>query len=296
MYDRFSFNEIYQKKNRPLVLDGAVGSYLQSEIKSESSPLWSSELNFTHSEEVIKLHKKYINAGAEIITTNTFRTNPLAIKESSKQNQDFNLVNHSVKLALEARDDKDVLIAGSNAPAEDCYQTARTISKNELMDNHYSHIEQLWSYGVDFILNETMSHFDEIEIVSKYCFENKVPYIVSLYLNEKLKLLSGEDLFETLKFISDYSPIAIGINCIAPSLFQKIDLSKMTKTKFGFYLNCGSGNVTDEIITCGISPGEYVEEIKKYKDYNPVFIGSCCGSSPEHTKAIRKYVDEVYSN
>jgi len=73
--------------NRPLILDGAMGSMLQSlNVKSKGS-LWMSYANIEDPEKVYSIHKKYIDAGADIITTNTFRTNPAALKDFTKIKQ-----------------------------------------------------------------------------------------------------------------------------------------------------------------------------------------------------------------
>ena len=296
MSTRQSFFELYEKKKRPLILDGAIGSLLQSKLKSKHTSLWSSELNVTNSQEITELHRSYIDAGADIITTNTFRTNPYAVKTSRKNYEIKKLVEDSVSIAISARDSRDILIAGSNAPAEDCYQKERNVSLSELKENHEQHIETLWNGGVDLILNETMSHKDEIEIVSKYCNERSIPYITSLYLTDDLQLLSGESFYEIITFVTEYSPIAIGVNCISPSLFNRIELDRLVSLNFGFYLNCGSGNVNDRDITCGISADDYLDEVKSHLKYDPVFVGSCCGSNPDHTRAIKEYFDEFYSD
>ena len=158
--------------NRPLILDGAMGSMLQSlKVKAKGS-LWMSNANIESPERVIEVHKEYIAAGADIITTNTFRTNPAALNEFSEIDQN-KFVKESVALALQARKDLPILVAGSNAPAEDCYQEERTISKKELSHNHKKHIDLLMSAGCDFILNETQSHTDEIKIIAQYCNQQK---------------------------------------------------------------------------------------------------------------------------
>lgn len=288
----YSFEEYARSKKRPLILDGAIGSILQ--IESEKSPLWSSLLNITEPEKVIDLHKQYINAGADIITTNTFRTNPSSLANTNLIITDYELVKISVELAIKARENKNILIAGSNAPAEDCYQPERTISQIELEENHRQHINNLWESGVDFILNETFSHLDEIDFVCKHCSQNSIPYIISLYLAENIELLDGSKLSTAIKNILPFKPLAIGINCVSPNTFELIDFGIFKNIGWGFYLNCGSGNVTDEVISCGISPTDYAETAKKYLRYNPIFIGSCCGSSPEHTKFLREAIDEIY--
>lgn len=296
MSSKFSFSEIQKKRKRPLILDGATGAILQNDLNEPTSPLWTSKLTLTKPQKVIDLHKSYIDAGADIITTNTFGTNPTAIRLAGSNFDSKKLVRESVKLAGEARGDSEILIAGSNPPAEDCYKQARSISEEELYANHESHIDYLWESGVDFILNETMSHFDEIRAVIRICTLKNIPFIISLYLDDDLELLRGGTLFDSMVYIQEFTPIALGINCIYPAVFEKIDLQRVSKLKWGFYLNCGSGNVTDSVIECGVSPSDYTNEIKKYIKYNPVFIGSCCGSNPSHTKAIKDYLDEIYSN
>src|SRR5690606_37986424 len=105
-----------------------------------------------------------------------------------------NFVRKSVTIAIEARDNLPVLIAGSNAPAEDCYQAERTLSKKDITYNHHKHIDLLMNAGCDFVLNETQSHIDEILIICKYCRKENIPFVISLFFNDELKLLSGEKL------------------------------------------------------------------------------------------------------
>lgn len=296
MSERKSVLEFYESKNRPLILDGAIGSHLQNILSDKNNSLWSSSLNISDPDKVSELHSKYINAGAEIITTNTFRTNPTAYHGKQIRISNEELVKKSAKLAIQSRGEKNILIAGSNAPAEDCYQIERKISHDELYINHLHHIEYLWKSGVDFILNETFSHFDEIKIVCELCDQQNIPFILILYLNDDLQILSDEFLYDVIEYITQFSPIAIGINCISPATFRKIEFDKLHAIRWGFYLNCGAGKVTDEIIECGVSPKEYATIIQNNLQYNPLFIGSCCGSSPTHTAAIKEILDEVYRN
>lgn len=269
-----------------------MGSYLQQKGIKSHPQLWMSFANLTHPEEVIKAHQAYIKAGADIITTNTFRTNPISIINSTDKINNFDFVQKSVKLAKSAVGDKNILIAGSNPPAEDCYQVKRTISKKEIESNHAEHIEYLINSGCDFILNETQSHLDEILFIAKFCNINSIPYIMSLFFTNELKLLSGENLFEVIKIVEEFNPLAIGLNCVSPKIFQKTFRQINRDKPWGFYLNCGSSTFNNENITCGISPIKYSEEIGKYLKKTPVFIGTCCGSSPSHTKELKKLLDE----
>ena len=284
------FSEAREAK-RPLIIDGAMGSLLQQKGFESSGASWMTEVNENNPEKIVKIHKEYISAGADIITTNTFRTNPAAFDKTEEINIP-RYVRNAVKLAKEAVGNSSVAIAGSNPPAEDCYQSERLINNKKLELNHHNHIDLLINSGVDFILNETFSHLDEIKLVCDYCSSNNIPYIISLYLNDELCLLSGETLENTLILIKEHNPLAIGLNCISPEHFEKAFKKMDIKYNWGFYLNCGfdEHNVND--ITCRVSPKDYGKIVKKYLEYQPSFIGACCGSTPEHIETIKRILDE----
>jgi len=289
-----------QKRNnvkRPLVLDGAMGTLLLSRGLEGDDVLWTSILNLYSPTEVEKVHKEYIEAGADIITTNTFRTNPAAVEQSNYQIEVKEFVKKSVSLALHASEGTDVLIAGSNAPAEDCYQKEITLPRHKIEYNHAKHIELLWENGVDFILNETHSHLSEIEFVSRFCDANRLPFVTSIFFDSDFKLLSGEPLKAAVETVLSYSPVAVSFNCIKPEHFKKYDWQSF-RFPWGFYFNCGKSEHTEKEITGTLSPKEYVEQIEPLltADKEIVFVGSCCGSTPQHTKAIKEFLYERFKN
>jgi homocysteine S-methyltransferase len=285
----------YNNLKRPLLLDGAMGTLLKNSSSKFPDNLWSSSVNLTNPGKVINLHKKYVEAGADIITSNTFRTNPNAFRYTGIEISNKELVSKSIGLCSSAIGEKEIIIAGSNAPAEDCYQKERLISKNDLEFNHKMHIEFLWRSGCDIIWNETQSHWDEIKLICEFCYNNKIPYAINLFFTEELKLLSGEPLNETIELINEYSPDCIGFNCIKPVTFKNfIQMQLMLNFHFGFYLNCGKGNVSDNTIECGINSYDYSNIVKEYFPLSPVFVGSCCGSDPSHTKSLRELIDELH--
>jgi len=280
-----------KEKGKPLILDGAMGSMLQQNGFTAHPDLWMSKLNLTNANIIFNVHKSYINAGADIITTNTFRTNPAAF-EGAGYPYDSKYVREAVNIAKDASKNTSVIIAGSNPPAEDCYQKQRKISNKLLEINHTNHIDLLIDNGVDFILNETQSHFDEIKIICEHCTRYNIPYILSFYFDENLTILSGEHLNYILKYSADHNPLAIGFNCIAPILFKSMLRNINPTGNWGFYLNCGSGNPQDENIKCGISPIEYSGMVGETFKYEPSFVGACCGSNPNHIKEIKKLYEK----
>jgi S-methylmethionine-dependent homocysteine/selenocysteine methylase len=205
-------------------------------------------------------------------------------------------VKASVQLAKDAAEGQNVLIAGSNAPAEDCYQVERTISKKELEYNHKQHIDELMKNGCDFVLNETQSHFDEIKIICDYCYKQNIPFILSLLVTNKMELLSGENILDVIKFVIDRNPLSIGFNCISPNVFKSLIQRLKLNFNWGMYLNLGLGNYRSRKLVAAISPDGYADFIRQYLVKKPSFIGGCCGSNPNHIKKIKVMLDGNISN
>jgi len=286
-FNLFSFSK---RIDRPLILDGAMGSLLESKGLTSNDPSWSAKINLSHPDKVLKIHLDYIEAGADIITTNTFRTNPYSLNQIGVLDYK-KFVKQAVNIAKDAVDKKNVLIAASNPPAEDCYQRQRKATKKELELNHCLHIETLYEYGSHFILNETQSHFDEIKIICEFCSKNRIPFVISLYFDEDLKILSGEKIQEVINFIIQYEPLSIGFNCITNSLLTLLlkNFNFNLNFNWGFYLNLFDHKKNDKnFYSFNFS---YSQLIKDKINLKPSFIGACCGSSPEDIKSLKEFLD-----
>ena len=144
---RIDLVQKYKSRNLPLVLDGAMGSLLQQKGLPSDKYLWYSKQNMDNPDIVRNIHLEYIDAGADIITTNTFRTNPAALKLSGYNIDLKSFVKSGVDIADSARGNEEIIIAGSNTSAEDCYQIERTISNRTLELDHKYHIDLLIDNG-----------------------------------------------------------------------------------------------------------------------------------------------------
>ena len=281
--------------NKPLLLDGALGTYLLKNNAGFDKYLWTSQTAVENPLLLEKVHREYIVSGADIITANTFRTNPAAAENSKYSSELLVRRNFEILKSCLSATDK-VLLAGSNAPAEDCYREDRTLSRKELEYNHHKHISLLMENGADFILNETQSHFDEIKIICSYCHKENIPFGLSIYFKQYDKLLSGENLFDTINYIADNNPLFISFNCISFERLSELFSIYTPVNNWGFYLNCGKSSPESGVIDNIINPEEYVQLCKPFFDKSPAIAGSCCGSTPEHTKFLREYIDERYNN
>lgn len=287
-----NLEKISDEIKRPLILDGAMGSLLQQRNVNLHPVLWASSALLTHPQEVLKIHKEYISSGCDIITTNTFRTNPHAVNISGVQIESKELAARAIDLAKNAKGSSDIIIAGSNAPAEDCYQREVTLWRSQIIENHKRHIEYLLEGGVDFILNETHSHLEEIKIVCDICSEMNAPFVISLFFDDNLNLLSGETLNDAVELVLEYSPLAVGFNCVKPEYFRKYYSCCEPDFNWGFYLNCGKEDYSDNKMDTCLLPQEYVNEVKELVNGKTLFIGACCGSNPKHINELRRIFDE----
>lgn len=300
-----------RKFNRPFILDGGVGCIVQAKYPQlYHHGIWMNRALTEYPEFIQNLHLDYINAGADIITTFTFRTNPysLGLYDEQKHTSE-EMVKIAVDLCIEARkkakeNKNPVLIAGSNTTMVDCYYGILKDIKDEVIySNHQVHMENLLKAGCDFILNETFGHLREIEIVCDICQKKNIPQVISLYCDENLRMLSGEPLQEVIDIVKKYKPLAISFNCIKYSTMKKILREvKLREMVWGCYINCGDekmqetyaqldGEVDAHVLDFAISPEElktFVEDVCIQQKLKPGFIGSCCCSYPAHTAKIQE--------
>jgi homocysteine S-methyltransferase len=288
---KLQFRELL-RKDKPLLLDGAVGSTLLEIAGAPDPVLWTSHLNFTSPALVRRMHEAYAAAGADSITTNTFRTNYLAWKSSGSDIEYSAFVSAGVRPALEVKKlYPNLLIAGSNAPAEDCYQAQRTVSTEDLLKNHEMHCAALLDAGVDFLLHETQSHLDEIELLCRLSDGLDAAYALSLYVTDALCLLSGEPLAVAMERLEAYAVDLLCFNCLSPETFARLCRSVPMPERWGFYLNCGTGNFETGQISGCLSPDAYEKVAAKGLLYKPSLIGGCCGTTAQHITKLRSLLD-----
>jgi homocysteine S-methyltransferase len=283
------------QQNEPLVLDGATGTEINRRGIETTLPLWSAGALQTHPDVVRDIHTDYLRAGADIITTNTFRTHAHNL-ESTEEARQMTLL--AVQLAQEAIAElgRTAFIAGSIAPLEDCYSPELTPSEIYCQREHARMVKNLADASVDFLLIETMHTIHETKAAAKAAYEAEIPFVVSFILNNVGQLLSGESLQKAVREIMPFEPAAFMVNCIpvkqiVPALRA---LQELTNLPIGAYGNMGivdesSGWAIDEDLT----PAHYCHRVEAWLDLGAKIIGSCCGSNPEHTQALRELVDNI---
>ena len=299
-----TYNLIKQRleNNDTIILDGAIGAELEKKGAKMHKDLWCGTCSIESPDLVKKVHEEYILAGADIITTNTYATTPIAMKQYGFNDQinDFN--KKSVQLAKEAvkNSNKDVAIAGSVSTFGSLYKYGLEAMKPGFKEQ----LKILSSEGVDLIILEAMSsQADIVETIIECSLESKLPVWLSIscVIDDKTnKLMLGyndtvdsdtnvyED-FETS--INSFSKIHDGPILIAHSDIKVTGQAvKIAKKKFngvlGAYPNRGHYEKPHWKFIDNITPSEYLENARSWVKNGAQIIGGCCGVGVEEIKAI----------
>lgn len=271
------------------IMDGAMGSELIKRGLVLSEHVWSADANITKPNMVEKIHREYVGAGAEYITTNTFRTTPRAYMKTGVTNQ------QSVRMAkgslfkavaiAQSAAGSSAKIIGSIAPLEDCYSPGLFPGRESSVAEFSQLGKWLTAAGVDILLLETMNSIAETES-ALMGIENLAPPIwVSFVLKDENHLLSGNTIINALDVVKQYSVDCIMFNCnpLDRTLMAVEKLVDNCSNKWGVYPNLGIGDPSPygnihnyEKMDC------FRATMKKIIELEPHILGACCGSSPEH--------------
>ena len=175
-------------------MDGAMGTELMGRGVELPLPLWSAESNLTDPEVVSSIHQDYVDAGADIIGTNTFRTTTWTYRKANfspkrAQERARSSLMKAVELAQLAN---PKVLAGSITTIEDCYSPATFPGRSAAEDTYGENVEWFIESGVDVILFETMGHLDEIDVALESAKNEKI--WLSLIVKDGDHLLSGNPL------------------------------------------------------------------------------------------------------
>ena len=284
--------------NQIKLLDGAMGTQLLDSGLELPLPIWSGDINLTHPDYIEKIHKSYLNAGADILTTNTFRTTPRAYSKNgfSKDNaisRSHKSLDRAVELARKVASG-NTIIAGSIAPLEDCYEP-KLFPGCEKANEEFKELS-IWlqDAGVNMILFETMGCWLEIKSAILSTNDLKIPRWISLVLKDGNKLLDGTDLTKVLYNLLDFEIEMILLNCNpCNTTNEAIELIIENWTKsWGVYPNVGLSMPSKEgIIGDKLSVDGFIKQVNSYIDAGVSVLGACCGSNPSYIKAIRDLIN-----
>ena len=273
-----------------LVLDGATGTELERRGAAAALPLWSARALIEAPELVAAIHRDYVDAGADVITANTFRTQRRTLERGGAGERAEELTRSAVEIARraarEGATDREVFVVGSVPPLEDCFRPDLVPTEHELAREHAEHAEHLAAAGVDGILIETMNTGREALAALRAARATGLPSLVSFVCWEGAQLLSDESLQSTLDRIASARPDAVLVNCMpASNAAACLTVLRESKRPFGLYPNLGAPTAAGHHSE-PLDPSELAERVSTWRDTGASVFGGCCGTTPAHTLAI----------
>lgn len=297
-------------QKRILVLDGAMGTAIQKYNLNSDDDLdkkgCNEILNITRPDIIKDIHLKYIEAGADIIETNSFNCNKISLNEYGFSERAYEIAKRSAELAKEVTttSEKKIYIAGSIGPTNKTLTIPsgknpydRDLEFDYLKEAYSEQIEGLIDGGVDILLIETI--FDGLNakcavISAEEVMKRKninLPIMISATVNKEGKIFTGQSIESLIVALDRESIISYGFNCSfgAKELIPLTKkLGKFTKKPISLYPNAGLPNEDGEYLESPDITANYLKELVDNQEVN--ILGGCCGTTFEHIKSIANLV------
>ncbi len=282
---------------RVVLADGATGTnYFQMGLESGEPPeLW----NVEHPERVQELHRAFVDAGADIILTNTFGGNRHRLKLHRAESRVFELNQAAAELAREVADAarRPVVVAGSVGPTGELFAPLGALTEDDAIEVFTEQITGLAAGGADVAWIETMSATEEIRAAARAAIAVGIPYTATGSFDTAGRTMMGlhpasfGDVFAGL----DPQPAAFGANCGVGASDILVTLLEMSGAEGAHRLiskgNCGVPQFRGADIVYSGNPDLMAEYARLAVDGGAAIVGGCCGTSPEHLRAMRAALD-----
>lgn len=290
---------------RILILDGAMGTMLQRKGLQGNSE----SFNLTNPETIGEIHNEYIEAGADIITANSFSANSISQSEYNLSEKAGQMAEAAARIARKAADEapRKIWVAGSVGPTSKSLSLAQNI--NDPVFRPYSfdgmaeafevQIRGLVKGGVDLLLFETC--FDALNTkAALYAIghipeASDIPIMISASMSDRSgRTLTGQTMEAFYRSVQHCSPLSFGLNCSlgAEEMIPLIaEVASFATCAVSCYPNAGLPNEMGEYEE---SPSRMAESVRKMALAGSVnIVGGCCGTTPEHIKAVAEAVKGI---
>jgi enediyne biosynthesis protein CalE2 len=284
-----------------ILLDGALGTELERRGVSTRLPLWSAQALIDAPDRVIEVHEEYCRAGADILTANTFRTTPRALAKVGRGADAEQLTSLAIEAAREARRraaaGREIWVAGSMAPLEDCYRSDLVPATEEAEREHREQAARLARAGADLLLIETMNSAGEAVLATRAGLATGLPVAVSFICKSATELWNGDSLSDAVRLVAPLAPDAILVNCVPAEVATGCleQMARATHLPIGCYANAGSPDLgrSTWCFDPEMTPERFAEIAGEWIQRGAQIVGGCCGTGPEHIRALRAALPPV---
>lgn len=268
-----------------VILDGAMGTMIQ---KRKLDFGINEELNITHPEEIIKIHREYIQSGAKIIYANTFGANKIKLENSKYSTEE--IVKAGIKNAKIATQNTDTLVALDIGSVGKLLEPMGTMRFEEAY-NVFKEIV-LCSENADLIVIETMTDLYEMKAAILAAKENtSLPIIATMSFEENSRTFMGNSVSEISLTLEGLGADVIGINCsLGPDKMIALAEEMMSFTNLPLLIRPNAGLPDPVSGVYDVSPESYAQSMKELASIGVQFLGGCCGTTPLY---IEKMYDAV---
>ncbi|MGM0603068.1 MAG: homocysteine S-methyltransferase family protein [Bacillota bacterium] len=271
-----------------IIFDGAMGTVLQQRgLKAGDLP---ERLNIEKSDEIIDIHKSYLEAGAEILTTNTFGANALKTAEINYSVEE--IITAAVKNARRAVEESglEAAVALDMGPLGELMEPMGSLSFDEAYSLYQQQVAAGVKSGADLILIETIADLYEAKAAVLAARENSsLPVFCTLTFEENGRTFTGGSIRSMISVLEGLGVDALGLNCsLGPEKLEPLveEVLKYSEIPVIMQANAGLPVVEDGETIFKITPEEYFEPIKRLYKKGLAVIGGCCGTDEEFISLI----------
>ena len=277
-------------KQSPVLCDGAMGTLLYE--KGIFINRSYDELNLSQPDLIRGIHHDYLQAGAEIIETNTFGANSFRLARHSLIDKVLDINRAGVRLAREAAKSFDVWVAGSVGPLGSRIEPLGKTSYQEARDAFREQIKALVEGGVDLLILETFGYLEEIHqaILAAKDVSQSIPIVAQVTIDEDGNCLDGSDPQTFVSKLEEWGAHVIGCNCSVGPVAMLDAMERVraaTSLPLSAQPNAGIPRSVEgrNIYLC--SPEYMASYARKFVAAGVRLVGGCCGTTPEHIRVMK---------
>ena len=290
---REAFRELVKKD--PVLLDGATGTNLQK--AGMPVGVCPEQWILENSEVLIDLQKRYVEAGTDILFAPTFTASRIKLKEYGLEDHLEEMNRKLVALSKEAAKGTNALVAGDLTMTGEQLYPLGDLMFEDLVDVYKEQAKIIAEAGADLFVVETMMSLQEcraaVLAIREVC---DLPVMVSLTYNEDGRTLYGTDPVTAVVVMQSLGADAVGMNCSTGPEAMLEPIAKMAEYATIPLLakpNAGMPELSDGQTVFNVEPEEFAEVGKKLVEEGAAIIGGCCGTTPEHIRALKEAVKGI---
>ncbi|WP_039043341.1 methionine synthase [Sporosarcina sp. ZBG7A] len=296
-------------KKRILVMDGAMGTMLQNadltadDFGGEEYEGCNEYLNLTKPDVLTRIHREYLEAGADIICTNTFGGTPVVLDDYDLGSEADVINRRGAELARAAADEfstpeRPRFVAGAMGPTTKTLSVTGGITFDQLANDFYVQAKGLIDGGSDLLLMETSQDMLNVKagtIGIRRAFKEtgrELPVMISGTIEPMGTTLAGQSIEAFYVSIEHIHPLSVGLNCATGPEFMTDHLRSLSELATGFVSCYPNAGLPDEEGHYHESPESLSKKLEGFADKGWLnIVGGCCGTTPAHIQAIRRAVD-----